>query len=115
MLAKAKQGMRFADAKDDTWQLVPANEISVGSTLEKQAEQAKTYLERVVREHPKTPWALLAEKELAEPFGWAWKETYTGVNQPRQVAASNNNRPRPPRDDKAKMLPRPEKRPPPKL
>ncbi len=115
MLAKAKQGMRFADAKDDTWQLVPANEISVGSTLEKQAEQAKTYLERVVSEHPKTPWALLAEKELAEPFGWAWKETYTGVNQPRQVAATNNNRPRPPRDDKAKMLPRPEKRPPPKL
>ncbi len=72
---------------------------------------AKTYLERVVHEHPKTPWAVMAEAELAQPFGWTWKEAYTGVNQPRQ--ASGNNRP--PRDDKAQMLPRPVKRPPPKL
>ncbi len=117
MLAKAKQGMRFADPKDDTWHLTPADEISVGSTLEKQAEQAKMYLERVVREHEKTPWAMLAEKELKEPFGWTWKESYTGVNAPRQVAASNNNnnKPRQPQDDKAKMIARPEKRPPPKL
>jgi hypothetical protein len=115
MLAKAKQGMKFTDAKNDTWRLVPAGEISVGSRLEKLAESAKTYLERVASEHPKTPWALLAENELKEPFGWSWQESYTGVNAPRQVAAGNNNRPRPPQNDKAKMLPRPEKRPAPKL
>ncbi len=115
MLAKAKQGMRFQEAKNDTWRLVPAAEISVGTALEKQAEQAKTYLERVVAEHPKTPWALLAEKELKEPFGWSWKEEYTGVNAPRQVAANANNNNNTPRNDKAKMIPRPVKRPPPKL
>ncbi len=114
MLAKAKQGMRFTNAKNDTWQLARADQISVGSVLEKQAALARQYLERVVKEHPGTPWALLAERELKEPFGWEWRETYTGVNQPRQVAA-NNNPPRQRRDDKARMLPRPERRPPPKL
>ncbi len=113
MLAKAKQGMRFASAKNDTWQLVPDDEISVGSVLEKQAAQAKQYLERVVHEHPGTPWAVLAQNELKQPLGWKWREIYTGVNEPRQVA--NNGNPRPPKDDKARMLPPPQRRPPPKL
>lgn len=113
MLGKAKLGMKFTDPKNDTWRLVPDAEISVGSTQEKQAQQARTYLERVVHDHPRTPWALLAERELKEPLGWTWQETYTGVNAPRQVAAAGNQRP--PRDDKAKMIKRPERRPPPKL
>lgn len=111
MLAKAKQGMRFTNDKNDTWQLVRADDISVGSVLENQAQQAKTYLERVANEHPGTPWALMAKKELEEPFGWKWREIYTGVSAPRQVAGT----PRMPRDERAKMLKRPERRPPPKL
>jgi hypothetical protein len=114
MLARAKQGMRFQDPKDDTWRLEPANEITVGSTLEKLAEQARVYLERVLREHPKTPWALLAENELKQPLGWQWKESYAGVNVPRQVAGAGGNGGRP-KNDKAQMIPRPEKRPAPKL
>lgn len=117
MLAKAKQGMRFVDEKSDTWQLVPDDEISVGTALEKQAEQARTYLQRVVKEHPGTPWALLAENELKQPLGWKWKEAYTGVNAPPpQVAAMPNNPPRRPQNDRPQMIPRPpERRPPPKL
>ena len=114
VLAKAKAGMRFADPKNDTWRLVPSDEVNVSSTLEKQAAAAREYLERVVREHPQTPWALLAEKELKQPLGWKWEEMYTGVNAPRQVAG-NNNPPRRPQNDKARMLPKPEKRPAPKL
>jgi hypothetical protein len=113
MLAKAKQGLKFANEKNDTWRLTRADEITVGSVLEKQAQQAKTYLERVVKEHPGTPWAQLAQMELKEPLGWQWQEAYTGVNAPRQVAGNPN--PPPPRNDKARMLPRPERRPPPKL
>jgi hypothetical protein len=113
MLAKPRSGMRFANAKSDTWVLAPADEITVGSVLEKQAAEAKDYLARVVREHPHTPWAVVAEAELKQPFGWKWTEAYTGVNERRQVAANARNRP--PRDDKAKMIPRPIKRPPPKL
>lgn len=113
ILANAKQGMAFTNKKNDTWRLVSADEITVGSATEKQAEQAKTYLQRVVREHPGTPWALLAENELKDPLGWKWEETYTGVSEPRQV--SDNGKARPPRDDKAKMLPKRELRPVPKL
>ncbi len=116
MLAKAKQGMRFEKSTSDTWLLAPSGNMNTGSVLEKQAEQARTYLERVVAEHPQTPWALLAEQELKRPLGWSWQETHTGINDPPKVAqGNNNNRPRPPADDKAKMIPRPEKRPPPKL
>ena len=106
-------GLRFKDAKNDTWRLVPSNEILTGSKTEKEAAQAKTYLERVVKEHPGTPWALLAEKELKDPLGWSWKEAYTGVNAPPKVAAAaNNNLPRrTPQDEKARMLNKPVKRP----
>lgn len=107
MLAKAKQGMRFADAKNDTWELVRDDEISVGSVLENQAAEARQYLERVRDEHPNTPWALIAEEELSVPLGWKWREKYTGVNEPRTVAA---NVPR-----AAPASPPPPKRPPPKL
>jgi hypothetical protein len=114
MLAKVR-GMRFQDPKDDTWRLAPSDEITVGSTLEKQAAQAKTYLERVMRDHKDTPWAMLAQKELKEPLGWTWKEMHTGVNEPPKAQPKANNPPRPPRDEKAKMLPQPVKRPVPKL
>ena len=112
ILAKAKQGMRFEDPKNDTWRLVPSEEVSVSSTLEAQAKAGKQYLERVVNEHPGTPWALLAKMELQQPFGWKWQEMYTGVNAPRQAAAGNAG---PPRDDKAQKIPRPQRREPPKL
>ncbi len=116
MLAN-RNSLRFKDPKNDTWRLVPSDEISTGSKAEKEGEQAKTYLQRVVKDHPNTPWALLAETELKKPLGWSWKEAYTGVNAPPKVAANNNNnnRPRQPRDEKARMIDRPQKRPAPKL
>ncbi|MEX2114954.1 MAG: vWA domain-containing protein [Pirellulales bacterium] len=114
MLAKAKTGMKFENAKSDTWILAPADEISVGSGWEKMAADAKANLERVVHEHPQTPWAVLAEAELKQPLGWTWKEAFTGVAE-RQQAARNPPPQRPPRNDSANKLSRPVKRPPPKL
>jgi hypothetical protein len=114
MLAKAKQGLKFADPKNDTWELVPADEITVGSSLEKQAKQAKEYLNRVVADHKGTPWAMLAERELAVPVGWKWVEKYTGVTAPK--AGNGGGNAPPPQDDKRKMLKNaPPKRPAPKL
>ena len=117
MLAKAKQGMRFQNVKNDTWELVPADEISVGSALEKQATQAKTYLERVKKEHQGTPWAMLASRELNVPLGWKWVERYTGVNAPKERMGGGGGNPRPPQDDRVRMLkdPPPQRRPAPKL
>jgi hypothetical protein len=114
MLAKAKLGMKFQDPKNDTWDLIPADEISVGSALEKQAKQAKEFLERVVADHKGTPWAMLAKRELAVPIGWKWTEKYTGVNAPREGSGGGNAPP--PQDDKLRMLKKePPKRPAPKL
>ncbi|MFM7107894.1 MAG: vWA domain-containing protein [Planctomycetaceae bacterium] len=84
MLAQAKTGMKFKDPKNDTWNLVPSDTVSnVGSQTEKLAAQARTYLERVVKNHPDTPWAMLANEELKVPIGYEWRESYTGVNAPK--------------------------------
>jgi AcrR family transcriptional regulator len=61
ILAQAKSGMKFKDPKNDTWRLVPDDDIATaGSQMENLAGQARTLLTRVVDEHPGTPWAHLA-------------------------------------------------------
>ena len=90
MLAQLKGGRRFKTKGSDTWILEPADN-TVGSKLEKLKKQADMYLQRVVQEHPDTPWALLAERELKEPLGWKWTEAHTGVNDPPRNAGGNGN------------------------
>lgn len=119
MLAKAKRGMKFEKEKSNTWVLTPDAEISVGSKAEKEAQQARDMLEAVVKNHPRTPWALLASRELKQPLGWKWVEEYTDLTPPAAMANNpnnNNNIPPPPQDDQAAMLAKPPpKRPVPKL
>jgi hypothetical protein len=79
ILAEAKQGMKFKDEKNDTWELRPAEKVTSSSTLTKNAADARTYLERVVAEHEGTPWALEAARELRGPLGWEWRERFTNV------------------------------------
>ncbi len=119
MLAKAKRGMKFEKEKNNTWVLKPDVEISVGSKAEKEAQQARDMLESVVKNHPRTPWALLAARELEQPLGWKWVEEFTDLTPPAAMRANpnnNNNTPPPPQDDQAQMLAKPPpKRPIPKL
>jgi hypothetical protein len=118
MLAKAKRGVSFQDAKNNTWVLKPAEEISVGSRLEKEGELAKELLTRVAEDHAGTPWGLLASLELKRPVGWVWTEAYTDLNPPPANTGQNNanNTPRPPSDDEARRLEKPPpQRPIPKL
>lgn len=104
MLAQAKRGLKFKDEKNNTWVLAPADEVTVGSQLEKLAARAKMYLDRVVAEHPGTPWALLAERELKDKLSWKWTEEFTDLSPPaREGGGDNNNNPAP-ANDKAKML-----------
>lgn len=90
MLALAKAGVNFKDPKNNTFVLVPADEIHVGSAMDRMAKQAREYLQRVVAEHPGTPWALLAEAELAQPIGWRWDEKFVEP-PPRNMQQPNNN------------------------
>ena len=113
MLAAAKRGLKFKNEKNNTWILVPSDEISVGSQTEKLAAKAKEYLEGVVKDHPNTPWAYLAERELKTPLGFTWKEDFTDLNPPRMADGGNAAAPA---NDAAKMMKKePPKRPPPKL
>jgi hypothetical protein len=113
MLAAAKRGLKFKDPKNNTWVLEPSNEISAGSQYQKLADKAKMYLERVVQEHPDTPWSYLAQRELKDPFSWKWDEEFTDTT-PRRMADGGNAPP--PANDAAMMLKKPPpKRPPPKL
>lgn len=75
MLAALKRGKNFANASSTTWNLEAAEAYETESTIRKLAERAKAYLERVVKEHPGTPWAKIAEDELKNPLGWTWKES----------------------------------------
>jgi hypothetical protein len=102
MLAKAKRGLNFEDPKNNTWKLAPADEITVGSQLEKSATKAKTYLSRVVEEHPGTPWALLAKRELEQPVGWKWVEEFTDLAPPNNGGGGGNANA--PANDKANMI-----------
>ncbi len=116
MLAKLKRGMLFEKPKNNTWVIAPAEEISVGSKWEREAELAKELLTAVVTDHPNTPWALLAESELKSPIGWKWNEEFTDLSPPKVMTpGNNNNNAPPPKDDQKRMLDRAPKRPVPKL
>lgn len=114
MLAAAKRGLKFKDEKNNTWILDPADEITVGSALSKLADRAKMYLTRVVNDHPDTPWALLAQRELKTPLGWTWKEEFTDLS-PRNMGDGVGNAPAPANDRLMMLKKGPPKRPPPKL
>ncbi len=74
MLAKIKSAGNFTKPGADTWVLTASDTIGAGSTFEKMLTQSRDYLERVVKEHPGTPWAYLAERELQINAGWQWTE-----------------------------------------
>lgn len=76
MLAAMSQSPQsFENPKNNEWILTPAQEIETGPQLRKAGEQAREYLKRVIDEHPGTPWALMAERELSQDLGWSWKES----------------------------------------
>lgn len=95
MLAKAKQGMAFSEEKNNTWVLQSDRDFA-NSSLEKLAERAEFYLQRVVEQHSGTPWANLAERELQSPLGWRWEESYTYLPDPEEMANNARRRRTPP-------------------
>ncbi len=114
MLAQAKTGLKFKNEKNNTWVLKPANNITVGSQLEKMANKARAYLEGVVKDHDGTPWAMLAKRELENPVGWEWTEEFTDTT-PRREGMGNGNAPAPANDAAMMLKKGPPTRPVPKL
>ncbi len=75
MLAALKRGKNFTNESSRQWHLEQATTIETGSTIQKMSEKAIMYLQRVVKDHPGTPWVKLAEHELKIPLGWEWRES----------------------------------------
>jgi hypothetical protein len=95
LLAQAKQGLKFQNESNDTWQLVPIATADISTALAKDAKSARTYLERVVADHPGTPWAFDAERELSLPMSWRWQEAFSNVAALLANAEPNGQRPQP--------------------
>lgn len=116
MMAQAKRGIKFKTKKNNTWELKSDHEITVSTQLANLANKGHEYLQRVVDEHPGTPWAMVAQRELAKPFGWRWEESYTYVAPPapRVVRPPVVNPPPPPPRPNNNNPPRPRNLPKPK-
>ena len=74
MVAKLKSSSNFTKEGSSTWNLVPHDTKSASSVLEKMISQSLMYLNRVIKDHPDTPWAMMAERELQTQLGWEWTE-----------------------------------------
>jgi hypothetical protein len=65
---------KFKSDKSTTWILDPSDEPTGISVDDKMAVKAREYLNRVIKEHPGTPWASSATRELEGPIGWKKSE-----------------------------------------
>lgn len=86
VLAEMKSNPKsFENKVNNSWRLEPAKDVRSSPSVRKLAKRANELLNGVIDEHPGTPWAYLAAKELNTPLGWTWKEW-------KQNLDSNGNR-----------------------
>jgi hypothetical protein len=78
--------LKFTNPKFNSWKLEPDTAILFSKGAESAAKEAGILLRRVIEDHPATPWALLAQRELENPFGFKWVEHHVPP-RPR----NNNN------------------------
>jgi hypothetical protein len=82
-----KDPPKFSSPKFNAWRLVPDANVQYSEKAVLAAKEAQTLLRRVTQDHPSTPWALLAERDLKDPLGFKWVEAYV---QPRPRGNDNN-------------------------
>jgi hypothetical protein len=97
-----KDPRKFSSPKSNAWRLVPDTAIRYSDKAVAASRDAEALLKRVIDEHPATPWALLAQRELENPLGFDWVETYVPprprmTNEEAAKRKNNNmNQPKPP-------------------
>jgi hypothetical protein len=115
-LTQAIKGMPFKDANCNTWVLVRSDDLTIDSRLSPEGDKARKYLQRVIDQHPDTPWALLARHELDVPCGWTWSEEFTDLTPRPRVGGGGGDGGGPGRVGVRPAVeagPQPAKRPPP--
>jgi len=94
LLAEMKSSpKRFEKEGSNQWLLQPSEKIEGGANVRKMHDKALLYLNRIIEEHPDTPWAFLAKIELSEPLGWEWREGQLAIPQ---MGGANGDNPRRP-------------------
>ena len=94
-----KDTPKFTNPKFNAWRLVPDKAIQFSDAAATAAREAETLLRRVIEDHPATPWALFAQRELKDPMGFKWVETYVAPprrndnNAPEAKAKKSNAKP----------------------
>lgn len=73
----------FGNPENNTWRMAPDQEIHFSDKAKEAASEAIALLEKVAKEHPDTPWAILAQRELRDPLGFKWVEAY--VRPPQRM------------------------------
>jgi hypothetical protein len=92
-----KDTPKFERERSNAWRLVPDEEIHYSDKAAAAGKEAMTLLKRVVTDHPGTPWALLAQREVKDPFGFKWVETFVPPRpKPRESAAKARPKNNPP-------------------
>lgn len=87
---------KFTRPDSNAWRLVPDKEIHLSDKAAEAAAEATALLEGVLRDHPGTPWALLAQRELKDPLGLTWVETRVPPPPKPREGNGGNNRPQRP-------------------
>lgn len=82
----------FEKDGSNEWKLKPSESINGGAQVRKLNKKATEYLNRVIDEHPGTPWAYLASVEIGDPLGWEWVESKRFIPK-AEMGGGNNNRP----------------------
>jgi hypothetical protein len=92
---KAK-GADFVDKKSNRWQFKPDSALHFGSQDERMAKEATRLLTRCINENPGTPWALLAQREIKDPFGFRVDEAFVAPPPPPPKPKPGKTPPPPP-------------------
>ena len=74
MLAALKRGKTFENPGSTMWVLEADDSISIATSLQNISDRAREHLQRVIDDHPNTPWSMMAARELETPIGWKWTE-----------------------------------------
>jgi hypothetical protein len=83
-----KDPPKFQNSRSNAWRLVPDKAILYSEKAVAAGREAEELLRKVVEEHPDTPWALLAGRELKDPLGFKWVETFVPPPRRRDDAAA---------------------------
>ena len=95
-LAQLKSSYTDVDIsrKANHFLLRPDRELNYATNLKKQARTAEEHLQRVLRDAPGTPWAMLAARELKDGFGLRLTERFIPPPPPAPPAKPDTTKPK---------------------